>query len=662
VTSLGSIAIRSAASVYDVRKKVHGLATALGCTDISAVCLATAASQVCRSLAAAPGSGRIEAGLRFNGDRVALVLKFRGPLAEQRAGQVASLFSAIEPLPRDDATAVEQGVCALTWLPTGAGRLTPAALEVQRERFQQRSREELMQEVRAQNDALERHSAQLEHAVAERTVELRGAMEAADAANRAKSDFLSNMSHELRTPLNGVLGYAQILQRDPAVSPKQRTSLDAIHSCGQHLLTLINDVLDLSKIEAGRLELDQTPCDLAQLLKSVYDIVRPRAESRGVRFELDLAPNMPPSIVIDKTKLRQTIVNLAGNAVKFTEAGSVTLRARRDRDDVVIEVQDTGIGMTAQEASSVFDAFKQGEGGRKHGGTGLGLAISKRIIDAMGGSIAVESQKGIGSTFTVRLPVQEADLPREEPSEDLTRATGTLVLAPGQDIEVLVADDVPANRDILVTVLRDAGFRTREAANGQEALECLRQHHCPIALLDLRMPVMTGSEAVAAIRADPALAATKVIAVTASVIDFRAHAVAAGFDALVGKPVNVGELFQSLQQHLKVRFVNREVPAAIAAGSSELSAPSGAAQPVGAVLVDGMPAGGGAEVAARLRAALKLRNLTALNGLSTELGSSPATAQVGRRIGELVQRFDFKGLERLAGQLEAPQESAGGAG
>jgi signal transduction histidine kinase/DNA-binding NarL/FixJ family response regulator len=676
VTALGTITIRAASSVYEARRKIYGLAMALGFDEIGAVRLATAASQVCRALAAGDGSGRIEVALQVAGERAGLVLDFLGRGGVETDSLLATLFDSIEPMRREEEGAgSDAGVRAVKWLPPGAGVPAPERLEVQQERLRQRSREELMEEIRAKNAALERHSAELERAVAERTLELRHAMEAADAANRAKSQFLSNMSHELRTPLNGVLGYAQILQRDPAVTPKQRRSLESIHSCGQHLLTLINDVLDLSKIESGRLDLDPAPCDLPQLLRSVHDIVRPRAEGRQLAFRLEIEPDVPQGIVTDKTKLKQTIVNLAGNAVKFTEQGSVVLRARRDGGDVVFEVRDTGIGMTPEEAVSVFEPFQQAEGGRTHGGTGLGLSISKRIVEALGGSVSVVSQKGVGSTFTVRLPLQETQVLCPAIAADVITEGKDLVLGPGQDIQVLIADDVPANRDILVTVLEDAGFRTLEAENGRQVVELLRQHRCPIVLMDVRMPVMDGIQATALIRAEPALAATKVIAVTASVIDYKDRATDDGFDDLVGKPVRVEELFEAIRRHLGVRYLERGAVAGVAApGAAPSRSPAptvGAAAPAVTVAAAAAsapvaPAGvrpeAGADIAARLRAALRLRNLTASNALSAQLAASPGTAQVGQRIGDLAQSFDFKGLDHLAGQIEAVAGLGPGAG
>ncbi len=288
--------------------------------------------------------------------------------------------------------------------------------------------------------ALEVHRDHLEAMVAARTSELDEARHAAEAANRAKSEFLSHMSHELRTPLNGILGYAQILQRGAQATAGQRDSLQAIVDCGDHLLALINDVLDLSKIEAGRLEVDNAACNLRDLIKSVSAIVAERASRKGVRFQVDVAADLPEGIVTDGAKLRQVLVNLLGNAVKFTAAGQVTLTARESpAGRLQLAVADTGVGMTAAEIEEIFDPFKQVEAGKAAGGTGLGLAISKRLVDALGATLEVESEKGKGSTFSVTLPIVAASA-TESPalSDPDTASAGEWTLAAERDSTIMV--------------------------------------------------------------------------------------------------------------------------------------------------------------------------------------------------------------------------------
>ncbi len=473
--------------------------------------------------------------------------------------------------------------------------------------------------------------------------ELREARQAADAANLAKSEFLSNMSHELRTPLNGVLGYTQILQRDSSVTPAHRESLDAIETCGLHLLTLINDVLDLSKIEAGRLEVNQAPCDLHRLIKNVFEIVSPRAESKGLTFSTEIAAEVPKGILTDSTKLKQVLVNLAGNAVKFTVEGNVTLRVRKSPDTgLQLEVEDTGIGMTPEELKEVFDPFKQAEGGKMSGGTGLGLPISKRLVEALGGKLEVESQPGQGSRFIISLPLVE--VPEQDLSElvkDTLTDQRSLVLAPGQDVTVLVADDLRENRDVLVKLLEGVGFHTREARDGKEAIEKLREYDMPVALIDLRMPVMNGMEAAREIRKDPTLKDKVLIAVSASVLSDKAGAREAGFDDFIGKPFRASEVFDKIKRHLKVRYT---VAAQESPADSERKRVKAGDQK--------LPPEVAREVARRVQEAVQLGDVSELTAVATELiQRNDLTSPYGEEIARLARAFDFEGLSQLASTL-----------
>ncbi|MHC4910057.1 MAG: ATP-binding protein, partial [Planctomycetota bacterium] len=478
---------------------------------------------------------------------------------------------------------------------------------------------------------------------------LEQASEEALAASKAKSEFLSNMSHELRTPLNGVLGYAQILQRDAGMTEQQRESLASIENCGQHLLTLINDVLDLSKIEAGRMEVVSAPTDLHQLLKGVYDIVAPRAEVKGLDFTLDVSPEVPRGVHADATKLRQILVNLLGNAVKFTAKGSVDLHVREDvNHDLEFRITDTGIGMTEEEISEVFDPFKQAEGGHASGGTGLGLAISKRLVESMDGVLTVESKYGEGTIFTVTHPLIEAedeDLAAIE--EDSLSAGRDLVLAPGQSFKVLIVDDRQANRDILSKMLTSAGFAIDEACDGIEALERIDETDYDLVLMDVRMPRLNGIDATARVREDPRHEGLVIFAVTASVFpEFRVRAREAGFDDFLGKPFRLAELFQRIETHLGAKFESRsgaiETPAERAPSQRQASE----SRPDQTVHVDG-------EVLARLSDALRVRNVTALNAIIADLATRPGCAPIADRMGAMARGFDFGGLERLIEALLA---------
>ena len=459
------------------------------------------------------------------------------------------------------------------------------------------------------------------------------AREQAEAANRAKSEFLSHMSHELRTPLNGVLGYAQILQRSPDVTEKQRGSLDAIISCGDHLLSLINDVLDLSKIEAGRIELDLAPCDLHELIEGVANILRPRAQEGGIGFKIEVGPEVPVGVVTDAAKLRQILVNLLGNAVKFTSDGDVILRIGELPDGTFrFEVLDSGVGIAADELEAIFDPFKQVEAGKAAGGTGLGLAITQRLVAKLGGALVVESEEGKGSNFYFALPLEEGETADFETMGDAAFDASSAKLAPGQKCTILIADDRETNRDILEQMLDDMGFTTVLADDGDVAIEVLRKQHFDMVLMDVRMPRMNGIDAVTIIRGDDSIKEVKVIAVTASVFpDFRKKAVIAGFDDFLGKPFRASELIGKLQQHLGVEFVSDEK-------KPEAEIDSGGD---GAIVLP-------ERALEDLRKALKIRNLTAINAIAARLSEDPSTTAAGEEIGRLARAFDFAGLGELA--------------
>ena len=388
---------------------------------------------------------------------------------------------------------------------------------------------------------------------------LQSAMRAAEEANRAKSDFLSNMSHELRTPLNGVLGYAQILERDEALRDRHQANVQSILHCGEHLLSLINDVLDLSKIEAGRMEIHDEPLEVAGLVRRVSDIVSQRAAEKGLNLTVDVADEVPAAIVADRAKLRQILINLLGNAVKFTEEGAIGLRVGvRNGSRVVFRVEDSGVGMTEEELAVVFDAFRQAEGGRKSGGTGLGLAICTRLAEHMGGELTVESEPGRGSVFTLDLPLREADpgsVSDATPSEVARGST----LAPGRRPVVLVADDLQVNRDVLEQLLTDIGFAVETVDDGDVALERAGEGAYDLILMDVQMPRMSGTQAVARMREMPGLADLPIIAVTASVFpEFRREALAAGFTDFLGKPFHLDQLLALLHRHLDVEWVESD--------------------------------------------------------------------------------------------------------
>ncbi|WP_414562157.1 MULTISPECIES: ATP-binding protein [unclassified Anabaena] len=384
----------------------------------------------------------------------------------------------------------------------------------------------------------------------------------ADTANQAKSEFLANMSHELRTPLNGILGYAQILNRSQSWGKKERKGVHIIHQCGSHLLTLINDILDLSKIEARKLELQPQAIHLPSLLQGIAEIVRIRAEQKGIDFVYFPDANLPEGIAADDKRLRQVLINLLGNAVKFTERGKVTFKVEVinqentpvTRSQIRFQISDSGIGMSPESLSKIFLPFEQvGDAKRHSEGTGLGLAISHNIITLMDSQIEVQSQLGIGSTFAF-----EVDVPLAvEWQQSAMNMTGQqLVKYEGRKQTILVADDKWENRSVIVNLLEPLGFVVVEAGDGQDGLIKATQVKPDLIITDLLMPVMDGYEFLKQIRESETLKALPVIVSSASVstMDQQKSFDAGGDDFLV-KPVPADELFKLLQKHLQIEWV-----------------------------------------------------------------------------------------------------------
>jgi signal transduction histidine kinase/CheY-like chemotaxis protein/ligand-binding sensor domain-containing protein len=424
--------------------------------------------------------------------------------------------------------------------------------------------------------SLRGHAAMLEATVRERTTELAEKIEQlhdseqrALAASRAKSAFLANMSHELRTPLNGVLGFAQLLTRRKDRDAEDREGLDVIMRSGEHLLGLINDVLSLSKIEAGRVELEREPFALETLVRDVENVFRVRAEEKKLRMRLDL-DELPPVVVGDAGKLRQILINLVGNAVKFTESGGVTLRVSWNDGRANFLVDDTGPGIAGDDLPRLFEPFVQTDSGhRAKEGTGLGLALSRDLARLMSGDISVESEAGRGSRFRVDVALPEATSETPAPSADRRRVAS---LAPGQEpVRVLVVDDTPLNRTVLTRLLAAVGFEVRDAANGDEALAIVEEWQPRFIWMDKRMQGMDGLEATRRIRAREHASGrprVPIIALSASALEHeRADVLAAGCDDFVSKPFRESIIFSKMREHLGVTFIYEEQQPAIATTS-----------------------------------------------------------------------------------------------
>ncbi|MDR3684575.1 MAG: ATP-binding protein [Geothrix sp.] len=395
----------------------------------------------------------------------------------------------------------------------------------------------------------------------------------AQEATRAKSAFLSNMSHELRTPLNAILGYAQLMNRRKDGSAEDRDQLARILGAGEHLLTLINDVLSLSKIESGGLEFRGAPFRVGPLLESVLDMQRPRAQAKGLELKLEVDPSLPANLEGDEAKLRQVLVNLLGNAVKFTSKGAVTLQVGCQSSLVSFAVVDTGPGISNEDQSRLFQPFYQaGNHPVSAEGTGLGLYISRSLVRLMGGDLTLQSRLGEGSCFRFSLPMPEGEAPLE------VQGRGQVLgLAPGQrEVTMLVVDDRLENRDLLAQMLASVGFKVLSAADGLEAVDIWRRSRPELIWMDLRMPRMSGFEALQIIRGQELEAGgghTFVVAISASVIDLDRETLRqSGFDDFLGKPFMEAQLFEVIGRLLGLAFITRTPePSGPALSSQDLS-------------------------------------------------------------------------------------------
>ncbi|MGK7874057.1 MAG: ATP-binding protein [Xenococcaceae cyanobacterium] len=423
-------------------------------------------------------------------------------------------------------------------------------------------------ELRESFTALEKTNEELEIRVEDRTAELKEAKLAAETANRAKSQFLANMSHELRTPLNGILGYTQILQRDKTATPKQKNGIGIIHQCAEHLLTLINDILDLSKIEAGKLELYPKDFHFASFLQGVAEICRIKAQQKKIAFNYLTLNKIPTAIHADEKRLRQVLINLLGNAIKFTDTGGVTFKVgiidqlpvtsyQLPVNKIRFHVEDTGVGMTSEQLEKIFLPFEQvGDSDRKTEGTGLGLTITLKIVQMMGSQLQVESTPGVGSKFWLDLDLPEAI---EWTDSAPVKSPINIIGYEGERRKILAIDDSWENRSLLINFLEPIGFKLIEASNGQEGLERAIEFQPDLIITDLVMPVMDGFEMTRQLRQLPEFQETVVIASSASVFKFdQQQSRESGCNDFIPKPVQSEELMDKLQAYLGLQWIYEE--------------------------------------------------------------------------------------------------------
>jgi signal transduction histidine kinase/CheY-like chemotaxis protein len=458
---------------------------------------------------------------------------------------------------------------------------------------------------------------------------------AADKANQAKSDFLASMSHEIRTPLNAILGYTQLMQRDASLPPDQRDAVGGISASGQHLLGLINEILDLSKIEAGRMELQPVNFDLAMLGNGLAATFRPLCAQKKIRFRLEVDTTHPAAVRGDEGKLRQVLINLVGNAVKFTNVGEVCLRIQPTADERWrFEVIDTGLGIPEEERTDIFKPFHQGSGAQHQGGTGLGLAIAQRQVELLGGKLDLESERGIGSCFHFELPLPSVTDTVEKVSARVRQ------LAPGHSVCALVVDDNRENRDVLGRMLTKVGCDVLFATNGDEAMEQTRASQPGIIFLDLLLPGASGMETARNILAGASGSAPKIIAHTASALSrHREEARSSGCVDFIAKPFEAEQLYECLERHLSVRFEREALV--------ELQPPVNNTM-TGIHLPE--------ELSARLMVAAELHSTTALKTCLQELrAGGPDAERLAEEIRQLMRSYDMDGIQRLLTRVTAPR-------
>lgn len=466
-------------------------------------------------------------------------------------------------------------------------------------------------------------------------LELRNAKAAAEEASRAKSTFLANMSHEIRTPMNSVLGFSQLMQRDPELSERHREHLEIINRSGGHLLELLNDILEMSKIEAGRVSVNPVEFDLYATLRDICAMFTARASAKGISLFVEIDSGTTLQVVTDEGKLRQILINLLGNAIKFTSQGSVTLRVTSTRPDsdrlrLSFQVEDTGIGIPPEDLPRVFNAFEQaGFAGQAPGGTGLGLSISWQLVHMLGGELSASSELGKGSVFRFSIDVRAA--PAGRMTRTALQALRVAKVKPGQKTyRVVVVDDDDTNRQLLAELLENIGVEVHQGANGLEAIALTEDRDPDLILMDMRMPLLDGYEATRRIKATCKGKTIPIISISASALEGNVEEMrSAGIDGFLSKPFRETDLLERLRTHLGIEFEYQ---------TSIIAAPS----PVTLLSTDTLRnevAGLPKELVARMREAVAMGNTQALEAQLNALES--INPRLSEQFRHLADRYEF---------------------
>ncbi|MBL3588579.1 MAG: response regulator [gamma proteobacterium endosymbiont of Lamellibrachia anaximandri] len=461
----------------------------------------------------------------------------------------------------------------------------------------------------------------------------------AEAASQAKTEFLANMSHELRTPLNAILGFSQVLEKKCRQCPSQQKNLGIVIRSSEHLLTLINDVLDMSQIEAGKITVENEVINLHELLEDVVMLIRPKLEDKGLWLQLEQDPELERYVRTDPGKLRQILLNLLGNAAKYTDEGGAIIHARShemgsDTVHLELEIEDTGRGIAEQEQARVFEKFTQIKRNRRHKeGTGLGLSIAKRYAELLGGEIGLRSELGKGSVFSLSLSVSRGEIDEVAKRSDYSRVIG---LEPGQvEFRILIVEDNNVNRLLLRSILERVGFQVREAVDGEQGLKVFFEWLPQLVLMDIRMPHMNGDEATRSIKASPAGQACKVIAVSASVFrEGKERLFAAGCDDFLSKPFWESDVLALLAQHLGVRYLYE-------GGTSKKRVVARKLEPPDLTMLSG-------EWRRRFHAAIEQGQVMEMESLLEEI--APHHKELSEQLYHLVSKYAFDRLLELTSE------------